>query len=148
MVLPLIPIAIAGLAGGGGFGLGSWLGKGKKGSEIHAPQEHYAPTITTTEAFAHYHPRLQFAPVTSYGYQGATYIIDSPGATSKKEQVMDIVSKPTADFGAIDYPTDIAGSRREGEGAVSGTNLPLIAGIAVVGAVAIMFMKKKKGGNK
>ena len=147
MVLPAIPIIIAGLAGGGGFGLGSWLGKGKKGAEIHAPQEHYAPTITTTEAFAHYHPRLQFAPVTTYGYQGATYIIDSPGATSKKEQTMDIVSRPRADFGAIDYPMNIAGSRRTGEG-VSGTNLPLIAGIAGVGAVAIMFMKKKKGGSK
>lgn len=144
---PLIPI-IAGLGGlGGGFGLGSLLGKGKKGAEIHAPQEHYAPTITTTEPYAHYHPRLQFAPVSTYGYQGATYIVSSPGAVSKKAQTMDVVSKPVADFGAIEYPMDIAGSRRTGEG-TSGANLPLIAGIAVVGAVTIMLLKKKKGGRK
>ncbi|GAH24968.1 unnamed protein product [marine sediment metagenome] len=144
MVLPLIPIAIAGLASGGGFGLGTWLSRGKKGTtEIHAEQEHYAPTITTTEAFAHYHPRLQFAPVSTYAYQGPTYIIDSPGAVSKKEQILDIVSKPIAEFGAIEYPMDIAGSERRGEGG-EGVNMTHIAIIAVVGAVGIMALKGRK----
>ena len=144
MVLPLIPIAIAGLAGGGGFGLGSLLGKGKK--EIHAPQEYYAPTISEVYSPTHA-PQLQFAPVSTYGYQGATYIISSPGAVSKKEQIMDIVSEP-GQKGAWDFPIGVTQSPTHAPGDVSGTNLPLIVGITVVGAVAIIFMKKKKGEKK
>ena len=140
MVLPLIPIAIAGAAAGGGFGIGSWLSKGKK--EIHAPYEYYAPT--TSEIYAPTHaPQLQFAPVTSYAYQGATTIISSPGAVAKKEQIIDVVSKPEQ-AGAWDFPISVAQAPTHAPGDVSGVNITHIALIAVVGAAAIMFIKKKK----
>lgn len=144
MVFPIIPLAIAGMGIGAGFGAGSWLSKGKK--EIHAAKEHYAPTTHTVSPYAHYHPRLQFAPVSSYAYQGSTYIIDSPGATSKKEQTVETISKPTADFGAIDYPVDIAGSRRTGEGG-TGTNIMHLAIIGAVVLVAVTVIGKKKKGS-
>lgn len=144
MVLPLLPIIVgAGLFGGGGV-IGSML-TSKKGTEIHAPKEYFAPT--TSRIYSPIHaPQLQFSPVNTYGYQGATYIIDSPRATSKKEQVMDIVSRP-GQKGAWDLPIGVAQTPTHAPGDISGTNLPLIAGIAVVGAVAIMLLKKK-GGKK
>jgi hypothetical protein len=111
---------------------------GKK--EIHAAGEYFAPT--TSEVYAPTHaPQLQFAPVTSYGYQGATTIISSPGAEAKKAQIMDVVSKPKM-RGEWDLPIEVAQAPEHTKD-ISGTNLPLIAGIAVVGAVAIMFLKKK-----
>ena len=140
MVLPLVPIAIGAGSLAGGVGLGSLFGGGKK--EIHATKEYYAPT--TSSVYAPTDARqLQFAPVSSYAYQGATYIIDSPGATSKKEQTMDITSRPEQK-GAWDFPIGVAQTPEHKPGDTSGTNLPLIAGIAVVGAVAIMLLKKKK----
>lgn len=113
---------------------------GKK--EVHAPGEYYAPTVSTIEAdpYQYFAPQIQFAPVTSYGYQGATTIISSPEAQVKKQQIMDVVSKP-AQKGAWDFPIAVTQAPEHVKD-VSGTNLPLIAGIAVVGAVAIMFLKK------
>lgn len=115
---------------------------GKK--EVHAPGEYYAPTTSVIEAdpYQYFAPQIQFAPVTSYGYQGATTIISSPEAQVKKQQIMDIVSKPTQK-GAWDFPIAVTQAPEHVKD-VSGTNLPLIAGIAVLGAVAIMFLKKKK----
>lgn len=142
MVLPLIPIAIAGAGLGGGFGLGSWFARGKK--EIHAPQEYYAPTISVVEAapYQTYAPQLQFAPITSYAYQGATTIISSPGAVAKKIVTQDIVSKPEMK-GEWDIPTIITQEPSHVKD-IAGTNLTHIALIAVVGAAAIMLLKKKK----
>ena len=143
MVLPLIPIAIAGVAAGGGFGIGSWLSKGKK--EIHAEKEYFAPTTSIIEAdpYQYYAPQVQFAPVTSYAYQGATTIISSPGAVAKKEQIIDLVSKPEQ-MGAWDFPVSVSQAPEHKPGDVSGVNITHIALIAVVGAAAIMFIKKKK----
>ena len=143
MVLPLIPIAIAGAGAAGGFGLGSLFGGGKK--EIHATKEYYAPTISVIEAapFQHFAPQTQFAPVTSYAYQGATTIISSPGAVAKKIVSQEALSTPTQ-RGAWDFPVSVDQAPEHKPGDVSGTNLTHIAIIAVVGAAAIMFIKKKK----
>ena len=139
MVLPLIPIAIAGAGAAGGFGLGSLFGGGKK--EIHAAKEYYAPT--TTEIYAPTHaPQLLFSPVSTQSYQGATYIISSPGAVSKKEQVTKAVSKPSQ-RGEWDFPIEVSQEPSHVKD-IAGTNLTHIAIIAVVGAAAIMFIKKKK----
>lgn len=139
MVLPLIPIAIAGAGGLGGFGLGSLFGGGKK--EIHATKEYYAPTISKVYAPTHA-PQLQFAPVTSYAYQGATTIISSPGAVAKKVVTQDVVSKP-AQKGTWELPIDISQEPKHTKD-IAGTNLTHIALIAVVGAAVIMFIKGKK----
>jgi len=144
MVLPLIPIAIAGAGGLGGFGLGSLFGKGKK-EEVHAPYEYYAPTTSVIEAepYQHFAPQVQFAPITSYAYQGATTIISSPGAVAKKIISQEAISKPEQ-AGRWDFPVSVTQAPEHKPGDVSGTNLTHIALIAVVGAAAIMFIKKKK----
>lgn len=141
MVLPLIPIAIAGAGLGGGFGIGSWLSKGKK--EIHAEKEYFAPT--TTEIYAPTHaPQVQFAPVTSYAYQGPIYQIESPGAKAKKEQIMDVVSKPEM-RGAWDFPIGVSQEPSHVKD-IAGTNLTHIAIIGAVALVAFAVVggKKKK----
>lgn len=146
MVLPLIPIAIAGLGGAGGFGLASWLGRGKKQmAEIHAPQEYYAPTITTIEAepYQYYAPQVQFAPVTTYGYVGPTTIIDSPGARVKKEQIIDVISQPTQ-RGAWEFPIDVTQAPEHRPGDIAGVNMTHIAIIAAVGVIGYSLLKKKK----
>ena len=144
MVLPLIPIAIAGAGAAGGFGLGS-LFKGESKKEIHATKEYYAPTISVIEAepYQHFAPQVQFAPVTSYAYQGATTIISSPGAVAKKIVSQEAISKPSQ-RGEWDFPVSVAQAPEHKPGDISGTNLTHIALIAVVGAAAIMFITKKK----
>lgn len=133
MVLPLLPIVGGALAAGaGGAAVGSILGGGKK--EVHASYEHYAPTVTDI-----YSPQVQFAPVTSYAYQGATTIINSPYAEVSKKQVQEVASKPEQ-WGTWEVP--ITTSREESP--VSGTSMTTIALIAVAGAVAIMFLKGRK----
>ena len=108
----------------------------------------YAPVISTSEAsifhqpYETYAPQIQFAPQTSYAYQGATTIISSPEAVVKKQQTMDLISKPEQ-VGTWDIPTAIS-QAPEAKGAISGTNMTLIALIAVAGAAAIIFIKKKK----
>lgn len=141
MVLPLIPIAIAGAGLGSGFGIGSWLSKGKK--EIHAEKEYFAPT--TTEIYAPTHaPQVQFAPVTSYAYQAPIYQVESPGAIAKKEQIMDVVSKPEM-RGTWDFPIGVSQEPSHVKD-ISGTNLTHIAIIGAVALVAFTVVggKKKK----
>lgn len=139
MVLPLIPIAIAGGASLAGFGLGGMFGGAKK--EIHAEKEYYAPTVSKVYAPTHA-PQLQFAPVTTYGYVGPTTIIESPGARVKKEQIMDVISKPEQ-MGTWELPISVAQEPKHTKD-IAGTNLTHIAIIAVIGVVAYGFLKGKK----
>lgn len=140
MVLPLIPLAMFGGGLAGGAGLGSLFGGGKK--EIHAPQEYYAPTITDIYAPTHA-PQLQFAPVTSYAYQGATTIISSPGAVSKKEQIMDVDSRPEQ-AGAWDFPIGVTQAPEHAPGDVAGVNMTHIAIIGAIALVAFAVIGKGK----
>ena len=141
MVLPLIPIAIGGLSAGAGFGLGSLFGGGSK-KEIHAPKEYFAPTISSVYAPTDAR-QLQFAPVSSYAYQGSTYIIDSPGAVSKKEQAMETVSRPEQ-RGAWDLPIGVAQSPEHKPGDTAGVNMTHIAIIGAVALVAVTVLGKGK----
>lgn len=122
-------------------------GAGLIGGRVeYAPQiqETYAPVITKHEPYETYAPAVQFAPVTTYGYVGPTTIIESPGARVKKEQIMDVISKPTQ-RAEWDIPTTIAPAISPAmEGATAGLNVTHIAIIAVLGAAGIMFIKKKK----
>jgi hypothetical protein len=99
----------------------------------------YAPT---------YAPQTQYAPVTTYAYQGGTYIIESPYATSKKEQMAEAVSEPYQ-AGAWELPIAVSQQPSRVESATTGTNLTTIAIIAVIGllgfgAISTLGGKKKK----
>lgn len=141
MVLPLLPIIAGAGLFGGGAGIGSMLTK--KGSEIHATKEYFAPTTSIIEAspYQYYAPQVQFAPQTSYAYQGATTIISSPGAVSKKAQTTEQVSKPLQ-WGAWDFPTEVSQEPSHVTG--GGTNLTHFALIAVVGVIAFAVIGKGK----
>jgi len=128
MVAPLIPLAI-----GGSLGLvgGMWLGKGKKEYQI---QETYAPTITYHKPFETYSPQIQYAPQISYGYQGATYIISSPYAESKKSMNTEQISKPEQ-RGEWEIPQVISPTISPQQTGTSGTNFVTIA---IIGAIALI----------
>lgn len=136
MVLPLLPIIAGGALLGGGAGIG-W-GLGKKEEKVIT----YAPTITEAAPYQTYAPQVQFAPVTTYGYQGATTIISSPEAQITKKQVMDVESIPKQ-LGTWDIPTTIAPKVTGAEAAAGGISAPVIA-IAVVGVIAALYLTKKK----
>lgn len=137
MVLPLLPIIAGGALLGGGAGIG-W-GLGKKGPTTTTT---YAPTITEAAPYQTYAPQVQFAPVTSYAYQGATTIISSPEAQIAKKQVMEVKSIPEQ-IGTWDIPTTIAPKVTGAEAAAGGISTPVIA-LAVVGVVAALYLTKKK----
>jgi len=140
MVLPLIPIAAGVLGGAGGFGLGSILGGwGKKESVVQAG----ATSIIEAAPYQTYAPAIQYAPVSTYGYQGATYIIDSPGAIAPKKQ--ELIAKSAPEQTPLwEIPTTV--QQEPTAGITEGANLPLLIGIVVVGVVAYGFVSK--GGKK
>ena len=135
----------------GGAITGGILGYQRIEQEFHEPYETYQPSLQTmtVEPLAHYAPQLQFAPVTSYGYQGATTIIDSPEARVSKKQVMDIVSKPEM-RGEWDFPISQTAtpSWETGDRPVSGINATHIALIAAAALIGATLIKKKKGGKR
>lgn len=142
MPLPLIPIAvgIAGTAIGGA--VGSMFGGSKKESQMtttttygqvyHAPGEMYAPQI-------------QYAPQYGYAYTGATYIIDSPGATSKKETLLSQESSP-AQAGTWEAPQEYETSPKVDTG--TGIDNQTIMIVAALGAAAIIGYALLGGGGK
>ena len=131
MVLPLIPIALAGIGGGViGGGIANIFGGGTKKDygvrEIHAPKEHYAPITTDARSIS-----KVFAP--TYQYQ-----IESPYAEMRSKK--DITARSRSD-------PDIA-PRRIQEGApgittTEGVDMTKIAVIGVVGLVAYGLVSKK-----
>ena len=137
MVLPLLPIIAGGTLLGGGAGVGWGLGKKKAGDVIT-----YAPTITEAAPYQTYAPQVQFAPVTSYAYQGATTIISSPEAQITKKQITEAVSKPEM-RGTWDIPQMISPAVTGKEAAAGGISTPVIA-IAAVAVVAALYLTKKK----
>ena len=70
------------------------FGGGLVGGGTYAPTTALTTSVIEADPYQYYAPQIQFAPQTSYAYQGATTIISSPGAVSKKEQVMEQVLKP------------------------------------------------------
>lgn len=137
MVLPLLPIIAGGALLGGGAGLGWGLGK-----KTPTTTTTYAPTITEAAPYQTYAPQVQFAPVSSYAYQGPTTIISSPEAAISKKQVMDVKSAPKQ-LGAWDIPTTIAPKVTGAEAGAGGISTPVIA-IAAVAVVAALYLGKKK----
>ena len=128
----------------GGAITGGILGYQRIAQEYHEPYEIFQPTIVSSvaEPLSHYAPQLQFAPVTTYGYQGATTIIGSPEAKVSKKQVLDVRSLPEM-TGQWDFPvTQTAKPSYETGRETTGLNVTHIAIIAVLGAAGIMLIKK------
>ena len=118
------------------------FGAGLLGGGKYAPITTLTTSVIEADPYQYYAPQIQFAPQTSYAYQGATTIISSPEAVVKKQQTMDLVSRPEQ-VGAWEFPIDVS-QEPDVSGAVSGTNMTMIALIAVAGAAAIMLIGKKK----
>ena len=118
------------------------FGGGLVGGGTYAPTTALTTSVIEADPYQYYAPQIQFAPQTSYAYQGATTIISSPEAVVKKQQTMDLVSRPEQ-AGTWDFPIDVT-QKPDVSGAVSGTNMTMIALIAVAGAAAIMLIGKKK----
>ena len=130
MVLPLL--AAGAIGAGAGAVLTALVAGGKKeqgattttyGQVYHQPYETYAPQV-------------QYSPQTTYGYQGGTYIINSPEATSKKAQTIEATSSPEQS-GAWTIPTTYqpSASTAQGQGLEATDFIPIaiIAAIAIVG---------------
>lgn len=122
---------------------GGVLGTGGKIGDIHLPYSQYQPTITTHHPYATFAPEIQFAPVSTYGYQGGDIFIESPGASSKKEMRQDIVSKPEQ-TGQWDIPYTVSPHYEQPETTTTGLNVTHIAIIAVVGFIGYSVVKAKK----
>ena len=142
MVLPLLPIAvgIAGTAIGGA--VGSMFGGSKKEEHITSTQTYGQVYHSPYETFA---PQIQYAPQTGYAYTGATYIIDSPGATSKKETLLTQESSP-AQAGTWDVPQTYETSPTISPG--SGIDNQTIMIVAALAAAAIVGYGLLSGGKK
>lgn len=134
MALPLIPIAVAALAGGASAGIaGSLLGT-KKGDQItYAPQTadvYHSPYET-------YQPTTLYAPqqtVTMPSYQVSIGSSSSPQTMSTRTDATQQVRQQPDYYQPVTYPTQSssAGSASEGDG----KTLVLIALIAAGGLVA------------
>ena len=142
MALPLIPIAvgIAGTAIGGA--VGSMFGGSKKEEHITTTQTYGQVYHSPYETFA---PQIQYAPQTGYAYTGPTYIIDSPGATSKKETLLTQESSP-AQAGTWDVPQSYETSPTVSPG--SGIDSQTIMIVAALAAVAVVGYGLVSGGKK
>jgi hypothetical protein len=142
MALPLLPIAvgIAGTAIGGA--VGSMFGGSKKEEHITTTQTYGQVYHSPYETFA---PQIQYAPQTGYAYTGPTYIIDSPGATSKKETLLTQESSP-AQAGTWDVPQSYETSPTVSPG--SGIDNQTIMIVAALAAAAIVGYGLLSGGKK
>ncbi len=128
MVLPLIPIAAAGLGVGAGYGISSFLGGTSKkeeatsGDVLHAPYETYVPISAQ---------QYQYNPY--YSVQ-----IESPGASSTKKDVLSQGIEQAPSFPST-YQTGTGG----GGGGSAGTDMTKLAIIGVIGLVAYGLVSRK-----
>ena len=147
MAFPVVPV-LSGIAGlGAGAGLMGALSKGKKETVVkHAPYEYYAPTESKVYA-PQYAPQVQYAPQISYQYEGGTYIIESPGATSKKEMRLEPTSIPEQ-RGEWALPISVSQAPTHtpqyAEGADIGTSLLPLVIVSVIGLIGYGIVPRKK----
>jgi len=143
MAFPVVPV-LSGIAGlGAGAGLMGALSGSKKEEVKHAPFEYYAPTISKTQQLT-YAPQVQYSPQISYAYQGGTYIIESPGATSKKEQHQRATVTPEQ-RGTWEFPvTTYQEPHHEPQYGDIGTSLLPLAIVGVIGLIGYGIVTRKR----
>jgi hypothetical protein len=142
VVLPLLPIAagIAGTALGGA--VGSLFGGSKKEESITTTNTYGQVYHSPYETFA---PQIQYAPQSGYAYTGATYIINSPNATSKKETLLSQESSP-AQAGTWDVPQTYETKPEVSTGTgIDNQTIMIVAALAAVGIIGFGLVS---GGKK
>ena len=142
MVLPLVvasaatsplwvPVATGALGAVGGFALSALTKKEASVTTSTSQQNVYH------SPYENYQPSVQYAPVSSYAYQGATTIINSPNTVGSKQATAQ-TSNPQYDA-SWTTPTTTSPSNTTGSGAgsllgnVDFTTIAIIAAVAVVG---------------
>lgn len=141
MALPLIPIAIAALAGGAGAGVaGGLLGSGKKGDHItdsrqfanvyHQPYEQYQPTTL-------------FAPqqtITMPSYQVSLGSDRSPQSMSTRTDATQQIRQEPQYYQPVTYPRQ--DNRAGGESEGDGKTIIFVALIAAAGLIGYGVLSK------
>lgn len=131
MVWPIVAVGAAGVAGGALAAMGLTK-KEASITDSHNQQNVYHQPYET------YMPQIGYAPVTTYSYQGAQYIINSPGATQTPKQAVAVTSDPSQE-GTWDADQQANPSSNTGSGAgslfgdVDWTSIAIIGAVAVVG---------------
>mgnify|MGYP000889453548 FL=1 len=142
MPVPLLAVG-AGIAGtAAGAAVGSLFGGSKKEGNITSTTTYGQVYHQPYETFA---PQIQYAPQTGYAYTGATYIINSPYATSKKDTALTQTSSP-AQAGTWDVPQTYETSPKVDTG--TGIDNTTIMVVAALGAVAVIGYGLFAGGGK
>lgn len=90
----------------------------------HSPYETYAPTI-------------QYAPQSSYAYQGPTNIINSPNSSATPKLALSSASTPSQSA-SYDMPQSYTPISKTDNGQSSGLQGTDFTMIAIVGAVAVI----------
>jgi len=131
MVLPLIPIALAGSTLAGGFLAGSALSKKTPSDSVFSSSAPFSATTQTYAPVEHkpyeqYSKAIQYAPVTSVQYPDYAININSPDAVAQTKKTQTVTSQPTLDYSARQSSES---GKNEGTDMVM---LALIAGAAVV----------------
>lgn len=124
MVLPLIPVALAGIGGtvAGGFlagGKGSLVNVDASKKEMHAAGENYAPVVTDARSFASTYNPTQIIT------------IDSPHARITKKDDLRTTAKSSPEV-----------TSRPDMGERSGTDLTMIAIIGAAGLLGYAVIKE------
>lgn len=131
MVWPLIAaLGTAGAVGAGAAILGGMTKKEASTTISKSEQNVYH------SPYENYQPSIQYAPVSSYSYQGATTIINSPGSTGSK-QASAITSYPSYD---AEWSTPQSASQDTATGSGAGSIFGDVdwTMIAIIGAVALV----------
>jgi len=137
MVLPLIPVVAAVGASGVAAGALAAVGLSKKEASIvdsHNQQNVYH------QPYENYQPQIGYAPVTTYSYQGAQYMINSPNSTQTPKQATSVTSDPSQ---SGSWTTDQPYSASSATGNSAGIDWTLLAIIAAVGLVGYGFVSRK-----
>lgn len=131
MVWPIVAAGALGVAGGA-LGSAALTKKEASVTDSHNQQNVYH------QPYENYQPSVQYAPVTTYSYQGAQYIINSPNSTQTPKQAVAVTSNPTqTPTYTNEQPYSPTSSTGSGAGSLFGdmdwTTLAIIGAVAVVG---------------
>ena len=141
MVWPLIIAAATGIVG---TAIGDYIGGSTKKeasittttstsnqNNIHQPYENYQPTIA-------------YAPVSSYSYQGAQYMINSPNSTQTPKIATSLASNPTVspDYTNTQPYSPANTTSTPTSNGIQGVDFTMIAIIGAVAVIGYALLKK------
>jgi len=131
---PLI-VGAAGLGAGAGAIVTSALTKKEASiTDSHNEQNNIH------QPYENYQPQIQYAPVTTYSYQGAQYMINSPNSVQTPKQAVSTTSDPSQ---TGTWKTEQPYSPTSSTGNSTGIDWTMIAIIAAVGIVGYGLVSRK-----